>query len=97
VAQAAQANGIEFGALKAISDVADFAMPPVDRFVSGDGSFRTVAFAVHVGMRPWLWGSTITLSRNSSRASRALCGAIESCLERASLSIRSGVIPTHPR
>jgi adenosylhomocysteine nucleosidase len=97
VAQAAQANGIEFAALKAISDVVDFAMPPADRFVSSDGSFRTVAFAVHIGMRPWLWGSTITLSRNSGRASHALCRAIENYLERAGLSLGSCVDSGRPR
>ena len=82
VAQGAQARRVAFAALKAISDVADFAMPPMDRFVSADGRFRSVWFALHVAVRPWLWGSTIALGRNSARASRALCSAIEKYLER---------------
>jgi len=82
VAQAAQAHGIEFGALKAISDAADFAMPAMERFVAGDGTFRAARFGLHVAMRPWLWGRTITLARNSAKASRALCAAIEEYLSR---------------
>jgi adenosylhomocysteine nucleosidase len=86
VAQGAQARGVEFGALKAISDAADFRLPAMDRFVADfvadDGSFRSVRFACHVARRPWLWGTTIALARNSSKASRALCGALVSYLGR---------------
>ena len=82
VAQGAEARGLEFGALKAISDEAEFAMPDVQRFVSGDGEFRVSAFALHVAIRPWLWGRTIGLGRNSVRASRALSDAISDYLKR---------------
>jgi adenosylhomocysteine nucleosidase len=82
VAQGAQARGIEFAALKAISDPADFQMPPVERFVSSDGQFRSARFALHVAGRPWLWGPTIALARNSAKASRSLCAATESYMQR---------------
>jgi adenosylhomocysteine nucleosidase len=82
VAQGALARGIEFAALKAISDAADFDLPPVDAFVAGDGSFRSAGFAFHVVLRPWLWRTTISLVRNSSKANRALCAAIENYLGR---------------
>lgn len=82
VAQGAQAHGIEFAALKTISDVADFAMPAMERFIAGDGQFRSVRFALHVALRPWLWRSVIALGQNSASASRALCAAIETYLER---------------
>jgi adenosylhomocysteine nucleosidase len=82
VAQGAQARGIEFAALKAISDGADFDLPPVlDRFVTGDGRFQSAQFAFYVAVRPWLWGTTVALARNSSNASRALCEAIAEYLE----------------
>jgi adenosylhomocysteine nucleosidase len=84
VALGAQARGVEFGALKAISDVADFSLPPLDRFVADDGSFHSVRFACHVALRPWLWGTTIALARNSAKASHALCGALVSYLGRES-------------
>lgn len=87
VAQGAQVRGVEFGALKAISDAADCSMPAKERFVSSDGQFRTVKFALHVAVRPWLWGSTIALARNSSKASRALCAAIEEYLKRETFAL----------
>ena len=82
VAQGAQARGIEFAALKAISDDADFELPALDHFLASDGRFRSAGFAVHVALRPWLWGTTIALARNSSRASKALCDALENYLAR---------------
>jgi adenosylhomocysteine nucleosidase len=82
VAQGAQARGVEFGALKAISDDADFDLPALDRFVAHDGSFRSAGFACHVALRPWLWRNTIALARNSSKASKTLCDAIGSYLAR---------------
>ena len=82
VAQGAQARGIEFAALKAISDGADFELPALDHFLASNGRFRSAGFAVHVALRPWLWGTTIALARNSSRASKALCDALENYLAR---------------
>jgi adenosylhomocysteine nucleosidase len=82
VAQGAQARGVEFAALKAISDAADFSLPAIDPFVAHDGSFQSVKFACYVIPRPWLWGTIIALARNSSKASRALCGALGSYLDR---------------
>ena len=77
VALGAQAHGIEFAALKSISDERDFAMPPVNDFVSPLGRFRHVGFALHVALRPWLWPRTFALARNSGRASKTLCAAIQ--------------------
>jgi adenosylhomocysteine nucleosidase len=82
VAQGAQVRGVEFAALKAISDTVDFSMPATERFVSSDGQFRTAKFAFHVAVRPWLWRRTIALGRNSGKASHALGEAIASYLER---------------
>jgi len=85
VAQGAEARGVEFGALKAISDAADFILPAMDRFVANDGRFHFVTFGLHVALRPWLWGTTIALARNSSKASQALCGALVNYLGREAL------------
>lgn len=81
VAQQAQANDVVFSALKAISDEAEFVLPPTERFVSGDGQFQTASFVAHVAVRPWLWRRTFALARNSTRASRALCAALENFLQ----------------
>jgi adenosylhomocysteine nucleosidase len=96
VAQGAEARGVEFGALKAISDAADLSLPAMDRFVAGDGTFRSAGFARHVALRPWFWRTTIALARNSSKASRALCGALQSYLGRqasSSSACRDGACP----
>jgi len=82
VAQGAQARGVEFAALKVISDAADFSLPALDRFVASDGSFQSVRFAFHVALRPWLWGTTVALARNSAKASQALRNALASYLGR---------------
>jgi adenosylhomocysteine nucleosidase len=87
VAHGAQARGVEFAALKVISDAADFAMPETERFVATDGHFHSAKFALHVVVRPWLWRSTIVLARNSARASRKLCAAIEEYLKRETFAL----------
>jgi adenosylhomocysteine nucleosidase len=93
VARGAEARGVEFATLKAISDNADFSLPALDRFVAHDGTFRSLRFAGYVALRPWLWRTTIALARNSSKASRALCGALVSYLGRESLGGATGVSP----
>jgi hypothetical protein len=93
VALGAQARGVEFGALKAISDDADFDLQSIDGFVADDGGFRSFKFACHVALRPWLWGTTIALARNSSKASRALCNAIAGYLDHEKLGGVTGVSP----
>jgi adenosylhomocysteine nucleosidase len=82
VAQGAALRGVRFGALKVVSDEAGFAMPPMENFIEADGSFRAARFAIYVAMRPWFWGATVALARNSARASSALCAALELYLTR---------------
>ncbi len=90
VARGAEARGIGFAALKAISDELEFAMPPVNEFVSAQGQFRYAGFAMHVALRPWLWRRTIALERNSRKASRTLCRALAKYIARENQSQRSG-------
>jgi nucleoside phosphorylase len=82
VAQGAELRGLRFGALKVVSDEADFVMPPVGDFIEADGSFRAAHFVLHVALRPWLWGATVALARNSARSSKALCAALDQYLSR---------------
>src|SRR3981081_3746470 len=74
---APKATDITFVGLKAISDEADFEMPPMERFIAGDGQLRTAAFAAYVAVRPWLWLRVFQLARNSSTAAAALCEWLE--------------------
>ena len=45
VAKAAQAAGVGFRALKAISDELDFPLPPTEGFIDERGDFKTLKFA----------------------------------------------------
>lgn len=76
VARIAHAHGLEFRAVKAISDEAGFAMDGLERFASEDGQFREGAFALHMALRPWRWGEVMALGRNSAKAVRALTEAL---------------------
>ncbi len=73
VAQATQARGVRFAAVKAISDESNFTLPVMDRFIAPGGRFRTWKFARFVVIRPWMYKSVLTLARDSRRASNALC------------------------
>jgi len=72
VAAAALAHGIEFGAVKVISDELDFEMPQTSRFIDPQGRFSTGRFALFVSLRPWLWKRVATLASNSRKAAKAL-------------------------
>jgi adenosylhomocysteine nucleosidase len=84
IAQAAQAHGLRFRAVKVVSDELDFVMPPMERFVASDGSFRTPAFAVFAALRPTLWPAVIRLARNSARASRSLSDHLRTAMNQTS-------------
>jgi len=81
VARLAQALGLEFHAIKAISDEADFEMGGLSQFCGPDGHFREAAFALHVAARPALWRKAIALGRNSESALRSLTEAIAGGLD----------------
>jgi adenosylhomocysteine nucleosidase len=72
VAAAARAHGIPFSATKVISDGLHFEMPKLASFIDPEGQFRTLRFAVHVALRPWLWHRVAQLAANSNKAERML-------------------------
>jgi adenosylhomocysteine nucleosidase len=82
VAQAAEARGVRFAAIKVISDEVDFEFPSMERFVTVAGDFSEWRFAVFAGVRPWLWPRVARLARNSRQASRMLC----ECLSKIEVS-----------
>jgi adenosylhomocysteine nucleosidase len=81
VARIAEANGLRFEAIKAISDDAGFELRELAWFATHDGQFREAAFAMHAGLRPQLWGKLLQLAGNSNRALRALTAEVESRLD----------------
>jgi adenosylhomocysteine nucleosidase len=84
VARAAEARGVEFAAVKVISDDFDFSFPWLERFVDSDGKSLEARVALYAALRPWLWPQMARLARNGRRASAALCGWLErKCLNSA--------------
>ena len=73
VAAVAAQEQIGFRCVKAISDEADFPMPPLNRFVDAEGNLQTGKFAAWASLRPAVWPRMIALGRNSNRAAQALC------------------------
>jgi adenosylhomocysteine nucleosidase len=86
VARAAEARGVEFAAVKAISDEVDFDFPSTERFVDSTGQFSEARFALFAALRPWLWPQIIRLARNSSRAAKALCAWLQDNVMQAASS-----------
>lgn len=81
VARAAEARGIDFRVIKAISDAADFDFPATEQFVDAEGRFSELRFAIFAALRPWLWPQVLKLARNSRQASWALCKCLSSLQE----------------
>jgi len=66
--RAAQAHGVEFSAVKAISDEFDFTFPEIEKFVDAEGRFQQGRFARFAVVRPWLWRKLNRLADGSNRA-----------------------------
>ena len=73
VAKAAQELQIGFRCVKAISDEAEFVMPPMAKFVDASGNFQSGRFVAWALLRPWHWAKVAVLARNASKATRSLC------------------------
>lgn len=82
VARAAEARGVRFAAVKAISDDSSFRLPTMDAFIAADGQFRDWKFAAYTIVRPWLWAKAVHLARNSMRAADVLCSWLASNLQK---------------
>jgi len=81
VAQVAKERGLEFVALKSISDDAAFEMPPMNRFIDKNGRFATPRFLMYVALHPKWWSTLGKLKHNSELATKNLCSALEHLLE----------------
>jgi len=81
VAQVAKQRGLEFAAIKSVSDAAEFVMPPVSRFIGEDGQLAMGRFVLYAVLHPQWWAALMKLRENSKIASRNLCAAVEHLLE----------------
>jgi adenosylhomocysteine nucleosidase len=81
VAQVARERGLEFAAVKSISDDAGFAMPPLMRFIDQNGKFSTGRFLLFVAFRPNLWPVLRKMRANAAIASANLCREVEHLIQ----------------
>lgn len=70
VARLAAAREIPFYCVKGVSDALHDRLPDFNRFLTADGRFQTVRFALFAAFRPIYWPSLIRMGENSKRASR---------------------------
>ena len=77
VAQVARERGLEFAAVKSISDDAGFAMPPLMRFIDAERKFANGRFLLYVALRPKWWPVLGKMRANAAIASANLCRAVE--------------------
>jgi adenosylhomocysteine nucleosidase len=83
VARVAQQQQIGFRCVKAISDEADFVMPPMGQFLNAAGEFQSGKFALWAALRPWQWMKVVALAGNSKRATESLCNRLQNDLASA--------------
>lgn len=81
VAEVANERGLEFASIKAVSDDAEFVMPPLNRFIDGNGRFATRKFLIYVALHPRWWSALGKIKSNSEIAGRNLCTAVEHLIE----------------
>ena len=77
VAQVARERGLEFAAVKAISDDSGFVMPPLTRFIDQDGKFDNGRFLLFVAFRPKWWSALARMRTNTAIAAANLCREVE--------------------
>lgn len=87
VAAVAAEHGLEFMAVKAVSDEIDFPMPPLGRFVDADGKMNVAKLLMGAALHPQWWLPLAQLGRNSAVASVHLTRRLEHLIEQYSTNI----------
>jgi adenosylhomocysteine nucleosidase len=72
IGKAAVERGLPFLSIRAISDSLTVRLPPMDRFIDGDGGWRRRSVAVAFATRPRTVVEFLSLGRNARRAARNL-------------------------
>ena len=77
VAEVAEAHGLPFLAVKAVSDEMDFELPPLQQFIDAAGRFQGVRFGFWAAWHPRWWPAIAQLKRRSDLAAAALAGRLK--------------------
>jgi len=72
IARLAAMRGIPFYAIKGVSDGANDRLPDFNPFLTADGRFRLVPFALSTLLRPWYWPALLRMGDNSRKASQSI-------------------------
>jgi adenosylhomocysteine nucleosidase len=70
LARLAGERGIPFYCVKGVSDGPQERLPDLNRFISGQGRFRTASFLVFALARPWHWPALARMGVHSAKAAR---------------------------
>ncbi|HYA94984.1 MAG TPA: hypothetical protein VEC95_01815 [Terriglobales bacterium] len=76
VAEVAEAHGLPFLAVKAVSDEMDFELPPLQGFVGPEGRFQSARFGFWAAWHPQWWLAIAQLKRRSDMAAAKLAGRL---------------------
>jgi adenosylhomocysteine nucleosidase len=84
VAEVAEAHGLPFLAVKAVSDEMDFELPPLQRFVDAEGCFQGARFGFWAAWHPRWWPAIARLKRKSDAAAAALAEKLREVIKGSS-------------
>jgi len=82
VAEVAEAHGLPFLAVKAVSDEMDFELPPLQGFVDPEGRFQSARFGFWAAWHPRWWPAIVQLKRRSDLAAEKLAERLRNLIQR---------------
>jgi len=81
VARLAAMRAIPFYCFKGVSDAFNDKLPDFNRFISPEGQFQTVRFALSALVKPWHWPALIRMGENSKRAAQGIAQSLVDFLD----------------
>jgi adenosylhomocysteine nucleosidase len=97
IARLAQMRGIPFYCIKGISDGYTDQLPDFNGFISSDGHFQTLRFALFALIRPWHWPALIQMGENSKKAARGIADSLLELLDKDGDIRKRNGYPNHNR
>ncbi len=76
LARLAAAHGLDFCAIKTVSDTFAEQLPDMNPYVRSDGSFATGRFVAYAALRPHHWKTFARFGKQARLAAERLCAAI---------------------
>jgi adenosylhomocysteine nucleosidase len=81
IARLAAMRQIPFYCIKGVSDGLNDRLPDFNPFLTSDGRFRLIPFALLSLLRPWYWPALLRMGENSKRASQNIVESLRDFLE----------------